>query len=78
MAQLKVTYTKSVIGYAHDQKRTVISMGLRRLNQSVLLPDNQATRGMVFKVRHLVSVEEVGAEQPTPTTSRRARTYGQE
>lgn len=78
MAQLKVTYTKSVIGYAHDQKRTVASMGLRRLNQSVLLPDNQAIRGMVFKVRHLVSVEEVGEEQSTPATSSRARTYDQE
>jgi large subunit ribosomal protein L30 len=63
MSQLKVTYTKSVIGYAHDQKRTVASMGLRRLNQSVLLPDNQAVRGMVFKVRHLVTVEEIGDDQ---------------
>jgi large subunit ribosomal protein L30 len=76
MAQLKVTYTKSVIGYAHDQKRTVASMGLRRLNQSVLLPDNQAVRGMVFKVRHLVTVEEVGDEQSAPSS--RARTYDQE
>lgn len=78
MAQLKVTYTKSVIGYAHDQKRTVISMGLRRLNQSVLLPDNQATRGMVFKVRHLVSVEEIGAEQSAPDASLVASTAVQE
>jgi large subunit ribosomal protein L30 len=67
-----------VIGYAHDQKRTVISMGLRRLNQSVLLPDNQATRGMVFKVRHLVTMEEVDGEQSAPATSRRTRTYDQE
>jgi len=78
MAQLKVTYTKSTIGYAHDQKRTVTSLGLRKLNQSVLLPDNPAVRGMVFKVRHLVTVEEVGGEQSAPATSRRARTYGQE
>ena len=78
MAQLKVTYTKSTIGYAHDQKRTVASLGLRKLNQSVLLPDNPAVRGMVFKVRHLVMVEEVGGEQSAPATSRRARTYGQE
>lgn len=59
MAQLKVTYSKSSIGYAHDQKRTITSLGLRKLNQSVLLPDNSAVRGMVFKVRHLVTVEEV-------------------
>ena len=78
MAQLKVTYTKSTIGYAHDQKRTVASLGLRKLNQSVLLPDNDAVRGMVFKVRHLVTVEEVGEEQSAPVTDRRARTFGQE
>jgi large subunit ribosomal protein L30 len=59
VSQVKVTYTKSAIGYAHDQKRTIESLGLRRLNQSVLLPDNSAVRGMVFKVRHLVTVEEV-------------------
>jgi len=59
VGQVKVTYTKSAIGYAHDQKRTIESLGLRRLHQSVLLPDNSAVRGMVFKVRHLVTVEEV-------------------
>lgn len=79
MAQLKVTYKKSTIGYAHDQKRTVASLGLRKLNQSVLLPDNAAVRGMVFKVRHLVAVEEVPEEnslQPAPR--RRARAYDME
>lgn len=75
MAQLKVTYKKSTIGYAHDQKRTVASLGLRKLNQSVLLPDNPAVRGMVFKVRHLVSVEEVAGDAATATPNRRARTY---
>lgn len=79
MAQLKVTYKKSTIGYAHDQKRTVESLGLRRLHQSVLLPDNEAVRGMVFKVRHLVAVEEVaGDEAQTPDKPRRARAYGEE
>ena len=79
MAQLKVTYTKSTIGYAHDQKRTVISLGLRKLHQSVLLPDNSAVRGMVFKVRHLVTVEEIGGDStPTPAAVRRARTYDRE
>ncbi len=78
MAQLKVTYKKSTIGYAHDQKRTVESLGLHKLNQSVLLPDNQAVRGMVFKVRHLVAVEEVAGETRTQGTPHRARTYGEE
>jgi len=76
VAQLKVTYTKSTIGYSHDQKRTIASLGLRRLNQSVLLPDNEAVRGMVFKVRHLVTVEEVGGAGDLAASARRSRTYG--
>lgn len=59
MAQLKITYTKSVIGYSKDQKATVKSLGLRKLNQSVLHNDTPVIRGMAFKVRHLVTVEEV-------------------
>ena len=79
MAQLKVTYKKSTIGYAHDQKRTVASLGLRKLNQSVLLPDNEAVRGMVFKVRHLVAVEEVPEENSLQQAPRRrARAYDME
>ena len=79
MGKLKVTYRKSAIGYAHDQKRTIASLGLRKLNHSVFLPDNAAIRGMLFKVRHLVAVEEAGhqgdAEGPAP---RRSRVYGEE
>jgi large subunit ribosomal protein L30 len=59
---VRVTYVKSAIGYAHDQKATIRSLGLRRLNQTVTLPDNPSVRGMCFKVRHLVRVED-GAEQ---------------
>jgi large subunit ribosomal protein L30 len=58
---VRVTYVKSAIGYAHDQKATIRSLGLRRLNQTVTLPDNPSVRGMCFKVRHLVKVED-GAE----------------
>jgi len=54
---LRVTYVKSAIGYAHDQKATIRALGLRRLNQTVELPDNPSVRGMCFKVRHLVRVE---------------------
>ncbi|WP_129630870.1 50S ribosomal protein L30 [Candidatus Oscillochloris fontis] len=62
MSKLKITYTKSVIGYAKDQKETVFSLGLRKLNHSVIKPDNPAVRGMIFKVKHLVSVEEIADE----------------
>ncbi len=59
MAKLKITWIKSDIGYAEDQKRTIASLGLRKLNQSVVQEDTMAVRGMVVKVRHLVKVEEV-------------------
>jgi len=55
---LRVTYVKSSIGYAHDQKATVRGLGLTRLHQTVELPDNPSVRGMCFKVRHLVSVDD--------------------
>jgi large subunit ribosomal protein L30 len=59
MSKLRITYKKSMIGYAQDQRDTMRSLGLRKLNQTVLRPDNPSIRGMVFKVRHLVEVEEV-------------------
>jgi large subunit ribosomal protein L30 len=62
MGKLRITYKKSIIGYAQDQKDTIHSLGLRKLGKSVIKPDNPAIRGMIFKVRHLVEVEEVGDE----------------
>ncbi|MBN2405137.1 MAG: 50S ribosomal protein L30 [Coriobacteriia bacterium] len=55
---LTITQVKSGIGFPKDQKATVRALGLKRLNQTVVLPDNPAVRGMVFKVKHLVKVEE--------------------
>ena len=57
MATLRVTYKKSAIGYAQRQKDTIQSLGLRRLGQTVEVPDNGPIRGMVLHVRHLVTVE---------------------
>jgi large subunit ribosomal protein L30 len=51
-----------MIGYAKDQKETVKSLGLLKLGHSVIKPDNASVRGMIFKVRHLLEVEEVGDE----------------
>jgi len=56
---LKITLVRSPIGYSKRQKRTVEALGLRRLHQSVLKPDNPAIRGMVRTISHLVTVEEV-------------------
>ncbi|NOK60999.1 MAG: 50S ribosomal protein L30 [Chloroflexi bacterium AL-W] len=59
MSKLRITYVKSSIGYSKDQKDTVRSLGLYKLNSVVVKNDTPAIRGMVFKVRHLVDVEEI-------------------
>ena len=57
--RIKVTLVKSAIGFSKDQKRTVVALGLNKLNSSNELPDNSAVRGMIFKIKHLVRVEEI-------------------
>ena len=57
--KLKVTLVKSTIGAIPKQVKTVEALGLNKLNKTVELPDNDAVRGMSFKVRHLVKVEEI-------------------
>jgi large subunit ribosomal protein L30 len=59
VAKLKITYRKSAIGYAQDQKDTVAALGLKKLGTSVVHDDSPAIRGMIHKVRHLVEVEEL-------------------
>ena len=59
MAKLRITYTKSSIGYNAKQKATIQALGLRRLHQVVEHADTPMIRGMVNKVSHLVRVEEV-------------------
>jgi large subunit ribosomal protein L30 len=73
MAKLRITYSKSTIGYSKDQKATVRSLGLGKLNSVVIRDDTPATRGMVFKVRHLVTVEEVADNTPAKTPKRTVR-----
>ena len=58
MPRLKVTYVKSAIGYRQSQKETIRSLGLRRLNHSVVIDDTPSNRGRVETVKHLVRVEE--------------------
>jgi large subunit ribosomal protein L30 len=58
-SKLRITYTKSSIGYAEDQKRTVRALGLHRMHETVEHEDNRTIRGMAHKVAHLVTVEEV-------------------
>ena len=58
-SKLKITQVKSVIGSPENQKRTVRALGLKRINDTVEQDDTDVIRGMVFKVKHLVNVEEV-------------------
>jgi len=55
---LKITLVKSPIGANPKAKLTVSALGLRKLNAFVIQKDNPAIRGMLFRVRHLVKVED--------------------
>ncbi len=57
--ELKITLVKSVIGAKPKHKKTVQALGLRKTNTSVVQKDNEATRGMIKQVSHLLKVEEV-------------------
>ncbi|RKI24324.1 50S ribosomal protein L30 [bacterium 1xD8-6] len=57
--QLKVTLVKSTIGAIPKHRKTVEALGLRKIRQEVVLPNNDAVKGMVWHVRHLVKVEEI-------------------
>jgi large subunit ribosomal protein L30 len=62
MAQVRVTLKKSLIGQQWRARRTVASLGLNKVNSSRILPDDASTRGMIFKVKHLVEAEPVTEE----------------
>ncbi len=55
---LKITLVKSPIGAVPKNRATVEAMGLTKLNKSIVLPDNDATRGMIRKVGYMLKVEE--------------------
>jgi large subunit ribosomal protein L30 len=56
--KLRITLVKSPIGNPNRQKLTIKALGLKRIRQTVEHPDNPSIRGMIYKVRHLVQVEE--------------------
>ena len=59
MASIKVTLVRSLIGRKDDQIATAKSLGLRKINDVSVQPDNAATKGKITKISHLVKVEEV-------------------
>lgn len=61
VADVKITQRRSVIGCPPDQIGTMRALGLRKIGQTVTKTDNPSLRGMLFKVRHLIEVEDDGA-----------------
>jgi len=59
MSELKVTQTRSGIGTKPKQRGTLRALGLGRIGKSNVLPDRPETRGMIARVPHLVTVEDV-------------------
>lgn len=59
MAELKITQVRGLVGTRQAQRDTMRSLGLRKIRQSVVRPDDVHVRGQVNAVRHLVTVEEV-------------------
>ena len=57
--KLKITLVKSTIGAIPKHRKTVEALGLKKLNKTVEMPDNAATRGQIEQIRHLVKVEEI-------------------
>ena len=56
---VRITLVRSLIGQKQDMRATVKALGLTRLNHSVEKPDSAVIRGMIFKVKHLVAVEDL-------------------
>ena len=61
MAKLKVTQVRSTIGCKKDQIATMEALGLKKIRSVKIHDDSPAIRGMIEKVKHLVTVEEIDA-----------------
>ena len=57
--KLEITLNRSVIGAKEDQKRTIQTLGLKKIRQSIVHDDSDSLRGMINKVSHLVTVKEI-------------------
>ncbi|MCI0131181.1 MULTISPECIES: 50S ribosomal protein L30 [Enterococcaceae] len=59
MSELKITLKRSIIGRPQNQRDTVKALGLKKTNSTVVKPNNEAIKGMVNTISHLVDVEEI-------------------
>lgn len=64
MAKIKITLTKSAIGYNEKQKQTVRSLGLKKMHSSVIQEDTPDILGKIRSIAHLVTVEQLADEKP--------------
>jgi large subunit ribosomal protein L30 len=55
--KLRITQVRSTIGFDRKQRDVIRSLGLRRIRHTIEVPDTPEVRGMIHKVRHLVTVE---------------------
>lgn len=62
-SKIKVTLKKGLIGRPQDQRGTARALGLTRIGQTVEQDDSPVVRGMIFKIKHIVEVEEATAEK---------------
>lgn len=62
--KVKVTLRRGLVGRPRDQRGTVQALGLKRIGHSVIKEDRPEIRGMIFKVKHLVEVEEISSAGP--------------
>ncbi|MCX6008100.1 MAG: 50S ribosomal protein L30 [Chloroflexi bacterium] len=58
MAKIRIKWVKSGIGYPGDQRRTLKALGFHKLNEVIEKEDTPVIRGMIFKISHMISVEE--------------------
>jgi large subunit ribosomal protein L30 len=68
--ELSITQIRSLIGSKKDQRRTIRSLGLRRIRHTVVQPDRPEIRGMIAKISHLVEVRELGSDPGEKATTR--------
>ena len=57
--RVRIRQVKSFSGHPQDQRATVVALGIKRLNHAVEHDDTPQIRGMIFKIRHLVEVEDI-------------------
>ena len=70
--KLQITLKKSPISSLQVHKDTVAALGLRKMNQTVIKEDNPCIRGQIFRVKHMLDVQEIEANAPQKAPAKKA------